>query len=422
MKTKILIPISCMLILFLIPGILAATATISQSGADSGTVMKGEAFTLAVSDLSGSGTVSINPPAGFEIPDEDKVQSFSEGTTSVSFTTISATEKMTGQTLTAQISIAGSPSTATTSTFSVVLPPALSLTASPTSKNVTDVESFDLSISIQNTGETTAQGVSASISLPSGLTTSESSEKSVGSISASSSTSVGWTITVGTPASSSDIEITIDSSNADSETVTIPITYEGEENNQTNRRSSGGSGTPVNITGKTYIITDQQLSAGTSRDLKAGDGFNFTINNLVHSLKLVSFTQTTATIQAASTPQTATLSIGGEKKFELTGDNYYDLYTKFEGINYAANTTNLTIRSIHEEFKAAEVTPPATTAPQTEVTGEQDTGKVDATPKKSSLGYLFAALIVLVLIILVVIILVVLLKKDKKKKIKRVFL
>jgi len=58
-------------------------------------------------------------------------------------------------------------------------------------------------------------------------------------------------------------------------------------------------------------------------------------------------TETTAKINVSSTPQQAVLEIGDEKKFDVTGDDFYDLVVKLNGIE--DNKANVTITSIHEE-------------------------------------------------------------------------
>jgi len=71
-----------------------------------------------------------------------------------------------------------------------------------------------------------------------------------------------------------------------------------------------------------------------------------------HYVQILSFTSTTATINLSSTPQQATLSINEEKKFEVTNDNYYDIYVKLNSI--INNKANLTIKSIYEKVPEEE--------------------------------------------------------------------
>jgi len=230
-----------LVVLLLLPGALAASASISQSGADSGTVMKNSAFALTVSGLTGSGTATISLPSGFTTS-EDTTKSFSS--TSLSWTTIRASEKLTGQTISVLITAAGSPSTATTSSFNVVLPPSLSATATPASQSVADDESFTVSVSVPNAGETAAQNVIASISLPTGFTTGDSTSQTIGTISAGSSAGVSWTVTADDPSSSQTVSVSITSSNANSKSDSLAVTCStcGGNNNNNNNNGNGNGG------------------------------------------------------------------------------------------------------------------------------------------------------------------------------------
>ena len=62
-------------------------------------------------------------------------------------------------------------------------------------------------------------------------------------------------------------------------------------------------------------------------------------------------TATTATISVASTPQIATLNVGETKKFELTGDNSYDISVTLVSITNATKIT-LTLKAISEQIPA----------------------------------------------------------------------
>ncbi|MBU2052807.1 MAG: hypothetical protein KJ721_01035, partial [Nanoarchaeota archaeon] len=58
-------------------------------------------------------------------------------------------------------------------------------------------------------------------------------------------------------------------------------------------------------------------------------------------------TTNTIKITVNSTPQTATLSVGDVRKFELSGDNYYDLSVTLNSI--VGNFADVTIKKISEE-------------------------------------------------------------------------
>jgi hypothetical protein len=80
-----------------------------------------------------------------------------------------------------------------------------------------------------------------------------------------------------------------------------------------------------------------------------------------YTVKVLSITSSSATIvaQGKTSPQIETLSIGGEKKFELTGDNYYDISVKLNGITDSSNArlrkASITIKSILEKVPPAPV-------------------------------------------------------------------
>ena len=60
-------------VLLFMGGASAASVAVTQAGADSGSVMKGQSFTISVTGLSGSGTVSVTGyPSGFSL-DEDSL-------------------------------------------------------------------------------------------------------------------------------------------------------------------------------------------------------------------------------------------------------------------------------------------------------------------------------------------------------------
>ncbi len=219
------------LFVLLISGMgFAASISISQAGADAGTVMKSNAFTATVSGLSSSGSVALTLPTGFSTT-ESTSKSYGEGTTSVSWTTVIADQKLTGQTISATITIAGSPETVQTSSFDVVLPPSFVSSASPSSfsaTNQTGTYYANITFNVQNWGETTANDVVATIAPPSGmsLVSGYSAAQSIGTISggpggSGESKGVSWRLSASSSVSG-NIAITLTSSNADSSAISIP--------------------------------------------------------------------------------------------------------------------------------------------------------------------------------------------------------
>ena len=112
----------------------------------------------------------------------------------------------------------------------------------------------------------------------------------------------------------------------------------------------------------TFVLSDTQFVKGFTKDVATKERIKFTISNIEHYVGVSSLTSTTATIKIASTPVTATLSIGEEKKYEITNDSYYDLSVKLN--NITSNKASLTLKSIHELITAPpEITPSPSPAP-----------------------------------------------------------
>ncbi len=86
----------------------------------------------------------------------------------------------------------------------------------------------------------------------------------------------------------------------------------------------------------------------TTRSLGKGARVMISVEGEFHYVEIIELTDTSIVINISSTPQQATLSIGEEKKFEITDDDYYDILVRLNGIDN--NLANLTISYIHEEI------------------------------------------------------------------------
>lgn len=238
---KVLGGMFALLLAFLlaVPIAQAATITVSQAGADSDTVMKGKPFTITVSGLSGSGTVSlINLPAGFSAEGSPPYpKSFAGGAPSVSWTSATISQSHDSTTITAQIAGVGSPSTAESRSFGVILLPSISLSVSPSS--VTAGSVYSISLNIQNSGETSAKSVSIDVDGP-GMSVS-SGCSNIPTISAGSSSSASCAILASTPGTHS-VLLTVTPSNADPKTETISVTVTGQVIGDGEDGGPGGGG------------------------------------------------------------------------------------------------------------------------------------------------------------------------------------
>ena len=170
--------------------------------------------------------------------------------------------------------------------------------------------------------------------------------------------------------------------------------------------TGGGSHT------SSYALTNTELSEGYTKPLAKGDKMVFNFGSESHSLTVKNLNSTTATIEIASTPQTVILSVGEEKKIELSGDNYYDLLVKLNSI--ALNKANITIKTIYEEIIISQQEEES----QEKITGEVIQGDGTIPDEKSIIKG--NSIIFWIFILIVALILIIIgykfLKKNKKPK------
>ncbi len=149
----------------------------------------------------------------------------------------------------------------------------------------------------------------------------------------------------------------------------------------------GGSGT----SGMKYSITATELEAGYNKDLKSSDQTSFSLDSVAHKIIVKSVSASAVNIEVQSTPQLATLSIGEEKKFEISGDNYYDLSVKLNGVD--GSFADMTIKKIHELMPIVAPETPQTTST---TSGEQP-GNAEVTEQKSSGMVVFYVLLIMII-------------------------
>lgn len=234
-------------LLSLISPSFSATISISQPGSDSGTVMQGIAFTVTVSGLSGSGTVSLTLPSGFSV-EEPLQKSFSSSTSSVSWTTVKANQKLSAQKITATIIVSGTPSSVETDPFDVISPPSLKVSVTPA--QITSAGEKTIQVTVQNWGETSAKDVvvkldlsdTTGVSLVTGYTPSVSLDTILGgSYGSGESKGVSWRVKVGDSASGS-ILIETSSSNADTVENSILVSVGAAPGSEEVTGGGGGGG------------------------------------------------------------------------------------------------------------------------------------------------------------------------------------
>jgi len=222
--------------------------------------------------------------------------------------------------------------------------------------------------------DTTAPTASASCS-PSTLYTEEVVTCSCSGTDATSGVNSSLTTASSTPSTSTagtftySCSITDNAGNSASSTASYTITNTG-----------GGS--------PNYGVSSQDLSNGYTKKLRKNWKMNFEIDKETHTLQLDEVKQDRISLTLFSDSQEATLLLGEKGKFELTGDNFYDLSVLLNSIedSYA----NITIQKIHEEVPAEE----GSINPSGKVGGEEE-------EKERNLTLLWVLIVVILIGIIV---------------------
>jgi len=154
--------------------------------------------------------------------------------------------------------------------------------------------------------------------------------------------------------------------------------------------SSGGSGTTVYS--KTYNANTEEFIAGYTKQLAKQERIKVSINNVDHQVGVKSLTESTATIEIASTSKEATLAVGDERKFDVNDDGTYDLYVKLNSIE--ANKADITIKSISEKVTD-------TTIAEEQQKQDDATGKAEKEEGEKDLTWLWIVIGIIVVLVLV---------------------
>ncbi len=115
-----------------------------------------------------------------------------------------------------------------------------------------------------------------------------------------------------------------------------------------NPPSSGGGGGTPSAWEKTYVVSEEQIQEGYSKELEEAQRFNFPLYEEVHNLGVEKINETWVNISIFS-DKIYVKMIGNEiRKFNLTNSGYYDLYVRLNDINN--NKANITIKQIWEQI------------------------------------------------------------------------
>lgn len=144
--------------------------------------------------------------------------------------------------------------------------------------------------------------------------------------------------------------------------------------------------------GEIEVVTVEEFLEGVQKKLDVKDRVEVVVDsggsggNSTHHIGVTEIKVTTAKIQVSSTPQVATLSVGDERKFEVTDDNYYDIYVKLNSISNGK--ADITVKSIYEEV---------TTETEAEEAGKDEAAKDEA--KEESNWWVWVIVIVVILVL-----------------------
>ncbi len=174
-------------------------------------------------------------------------------------------------------------------------------------------------------------------------------------------------------------------------TVTLSGTSGGSSSSSSSGSSSSSSTTTTYTTTIPYTSQELSVAGPVTREMGAKTKIDVKVEGATHSVGVASVSGTTATIEVSSTPQKVTMNVGETKKFEMTGDNYYDMSVTLKSIK--ANKAEVTISAVHEVMSAQDIA---------EKQKQENKGAAPGAGKASSTGLsgkIIAIIIVLVIII-----------------------
>jgi hypothetical protein len=164
--------------------------------------------------------------------------------------------------------------------------------------------------------------------------------------------------------------------------------------------SPGGGG--GSSSSKEYKITEAQLLDGYSQKLNSKDKISFTILSKSHVLTLNQLSSNYANMTLTSSPINMLLSIGEEKRFNLTNADYYDLFVRLN--NISSGKANITIKEIKDNIIILKPVVKNNTFENINKTFEDE--KVSENLKSNYRDYLFFIIVGSILFIFIIIFLI----------------
>jgi hypothetical protein len=317
---KIALLLSVLLIsLVLVNGAFALSVAVTQSGADSDEIMKGRTFTVEASGWTGSSsqaTLIFYGCPSCSLSGESTQKTIGSAS-SVSWTTTSASQSASAQTISVSVSSGCSLQQAGSNSFDIVLPPSLSVTATPDVSSLDEGQTYDVNLNVLNSGETTADDITFDIS-GDGMSIS-SGCSSISTLDEGQSAGQSCTITASSDGTIPTI-LTASSTNADSASDTFSMTVNSLGGGDLPPGSPGGSGTPSggggeepgkNVSSQERLQAGETLRTKTSLQSRFREmlGYEYDLNTLLNNSREVSGSITlTKEFESTSSESKLTLS------------------------------------------------------------------------------------------------------------------
>ncbi len=361
---RCMLPFLVMLALLVTPVSAAVSVTVSQSGADSGSVMGGETFTVTASGWSGSCSSAYLDLTNCPVCGVSESQSKTLGGSTVSWTTTTAT-KANSQSISVSVSGTCSPDAGSAS-FDVKNPPSLSAELSSESTSVAQGSTFSFNLNVQNSGETTARFGTITVS-PSDFSISSGCSPSdiPGGQGAGMSCTVAASASAATGAKT--VTLSINPANAGSVTKNMAVTVTatgGDPDDPPAVSPGGGGGGPSdnskqerNVTGQISppgLLNNTRLRAAIQNALTIG---NMSENAIQNMLRLSNRISGESDVSRSMTVEGAQSRVKTTVRY--TGSSTVRNYIMYEKIPkaFAESTDNITVSVVGARVEIVEKDP-----------------------------------------------------------------
>jgi len=184
--------------------------------------------------------------------------------------------------------------------------------------------------------------------------------------------------------------------------------YTTQSCNAGNNEGSGSVTTSPSVI--TTVITSDQFAAGYETTLASNERIQLAIGTSTHYVTLISSSTTSATVEVASTPIRAIMSIGETKKFDSTGDGYYDISVTL--VSLSAGKATVSVKSINEKVPSAPVVQEQPVVKKDKVVAPEEAQPIAEASEPESSGT--STILTILAIVIIIIVLLVVFRTKKK--------